>query len=62
VYIPMPSPQGTNRAGLLIPASRFGLVRKAAYDARRGLAHDQESDEEAGHPAHEVMRRARANE
>jgi hypothetical protein len=61
MYIPMPSPRGTNRAGLFIPASRFGLVHKAAYDARHGLARDAESNEESGHPAHEVMRRARAS-
>jgi hypothetical protein len=47
---PMPSPKGTNRAGLFIPASpRFG----AAYDA--ALSGSPEGE----HPAHEVLRAAR---
>lgn len=82
MYIPMPSPRGTNKAGLFIPA-RFG----AAYNSRRGLARDElpaaalstspnsgapmgrraEDDEDEGgqgereHPAHEILRRARAS-
>jgi hypothetical protein len=65
MYIPMPSPRGTNRAGLFIPASRFGAA-KAAYDAKRGLRYgrdqndDPRDDDTNGeHPAHEVLRRAR---
>jgi hypothetical protein len=72
----MPSPRGTNKAGLFIPASpRFG----AAYDGRRGLGRDaalstspnsgapmgrRAEDDDPGegeHPAHEVLRRARAS-
>jgi hypothetical protein len=66
MYIPMPSPRGTNRAGLFIPASRFGAAA-AAYDAKRGLqryGRDQnddlrDDDTNGEHPAHEVLRRAR---
>jgi hypothetical protein len=66
MYIHMPSPRGTNKAGLFIPASRFGAA-KAAYDAKRGLqryGRDQnddprDDDTNGEHPAHEVMRRAR---
>jgi hypothetical protein len=56
----MPSPRGTNKAGLFIPASRFG---HAAYDARRGLGRDageSTSPNMREHPATEVLRRARA--
>jgi hypothetical protein len=53
MYVPMPSPRGTNRAGLFIPASRFGVF-DVAYDA--ALSGSPEGE----HPAHEVLRRARA--
>jgi hypothetical protein len=66
MYIPMPSPRGTNKAGLFIPASRFGAAA-AAYDERRGLQrygrdqNDERRDDDTNgeHPAHEVLRRAR---
>jgi hypothetical protein len=37
MYIPMPSPNGTNKAGLFLPASRFASAA-AAYDSKRGLS------------------------
>ena len=37
MYIAMPSPNGTNKAGLFLPASRFASAA-AAYDSKHGLS------------------------
>lgn len=44
MFIPMPSPNKTNKARLFVPASRFGPV--AAYDSKRGLGRDEDYLEE----------------
>ena len=65
MFIPMPSPNNTNKARLYVPASRFGPV--AAYDFKRGLASDGKKFDPEGdlelpddHPAVSAMRYARA--
>lgn len=43
MLVPMPSPRGTNREGLYVDSAVFGRSSpQGAYDARRGLARDQD--------------------
>jgi len=52
--VPMPSPRGTNRAGLFLPPSWAARDPVAAYDAAEGLAAP-----EAESPAKQVLSKIR---